>query len=238
MHELTPTSPTTDTMSSRELAEMYGKPHNDTLKKIRKLEKAYIQVFGDQGNFSQISYTDPGGREYPEILLNKSQALFVASRFDAVLHAKVQKRWEELEAERQDPMRALNDPAAMRGLLLTYTEKVLALEEEKKELQPKADGFDRIAKSDGLTCITDTAKSLQMRPKDLFNWLSENKWIYRRAGGKGWLAYQNRIQQGVLSHKVTTVNTSDGRDKIIESVKVTPKGLARIAGLVGMEVAA
>ena len=37
-----------------------------------------------------------------------------------------------------DPMKALNDPAAMRALLLTYSEKVL-------ELQPKADGFDRIA---------------------------------------------------------------------------------------------
>ena len=36
-------------------------------------------------------------------------------------------------------MELLNDPAAMRGLLLTYTEKVLALEEEKRQLTPKTE---------------------------------------------------------------------------------------------------
>jgi phage anti-repressor protein/phage antirepressor YoqD-like protein len=136
-----------------------------------------------------------------------------------------------------DPMKALNDPAAMRGLLLSYSEKVLELETENKEMAPKVEGFERIAGSDGLTCITDTAKSLQMRPKDLFSWLSTNKWIYRRAGGKGWLAYQSRIQQGVLTHKVTTVSLSDGQERIVESVKVTPKGLAMLSK-VFVEVAA
>lgn len=202
MYELTTTN---QTMSSRELAEMYGKPHNDTLKKIRKLEDAYTEVFGTEGNFSLSEYKDPTGRMLPEILLNKSQALFVASRFDAVLHAKVQKRWEQLEAEKQDPMRALNAPVAMRGLLLTYTEKVLALEEEKKVLTPKAEALDRISTANGAKCITDTAKVLQIRPKDLFGLLSSSGWIYHRAGRKGWIAYQDKIQQGILTHKVRMV---------------------------------
>ncbi len=37
---------------------MYGKPPNDVLKKIRKLEKAYVAVFGLEGNFSLNEYTD------------------------------------------------------------------------------------------------------------------------------------------------------------------------------------
>jgi anti-repressor protein len=45
-----------------------------------------------------------------------------------------------IECERQlkaaDPVAVLNDPAAMRGLLLTYTEKVIALEQTIKKQAP------------------------------------------------------------------------------------------------------
>lgn len=91
-------------MSSREIAEMYGKPHNDTLKKIRSLENAYVQAYGAEGNFSHGSYIDENNQKRPEIRLTKSQALFVASRFDAVLHAKIQKRWEDLETGKSTPL--------------------------------------------------------------------------------------------------------------------------------------
>lgn len=233
MHDVIPTT-SLETMSSREIANLYGKPHYNVLRKIRKLEKAYTEVFGTDVKFYVSEYTDPTGRKLPEILLNKSQALFVASRFDAVLHAKVQKRWEELEAQARqqmaDPVKVLNDPAAMRGLLLNYTEKVLALEEKVKETAPKAEALERIAHAEGATCITDTAKTLQIRPKELFDWLSANKWIYRRPGGKGWIAYQRRIQQGVLTHKVITVSDiHTGKERVIEHVLVTPKGLSKLA---------
>ena len=62
-------------------------------------------------------------------------------------------------------------------------------------------------------CITDAAKTLQVRPKDLFQFLSSNGWIYRRPGCKNWIAYQHRLKQGVLTHKVTSVSTSDGVEK-------------------------
>ncbi|MBG6243616.1 MAG: DNA-binding protein, partial [Candidatus Symbiopectobacterium sp. Dall1.0] len=69
-------------------------------------------------------------------------------------------------------------------------------------MKPDVEALQRIAKSDGCVCITDAAKDLQMRPKDLFSYLSAHRWIYRRPGGKSWLAYQNKIQTGVLMHKV------------------------------------
>ena len=65
----------------------------------------------------------------------------------------------------------------------------------------------------------------------LFSWLSGNKWIYRRVGGSGWVAYQDKIQQGLLEHKVTTVHKDDGTEKITEQVRVTAKGLAKLAAI-------
>jgi hypothetical protein len=69
---------------------------------------------------------------------------------------------------------------------------------------------------------------LQLRPIDLKNWLIVNRWIYGRPGHSGWLAYQDRIQQGVMCHKVSTVQREDGTDKVVEQARITPKGLTLI----------
>jgi anti-repressor protein len=128
-----------------------------------------------------------------------------------------------------DPMKALNDPAAMRGLLLTYCEKVIALEETVNQQKPKIIALDRLSTANGSKCITDAAKVLQVQPKVLFSWMPVNKWIYRRTSGSGWIAYQNRLLQGVLEHKVNTVERPDGSEKASVQVRVTPKGLSVLA---------
>ena len=132
-----------------------------------------------------------------------------------------------------DPMQILNDPAAMRGLLLNYSEKVITLETKVADLEPKAQALDRIAHAEGSLCVTNAAKDLQVRPKVLFGYLSQNKWIYRRQGGTGWVAYQDKLQQGLLEHKVTVVTRGDGTEKVTEQVLITPKGLARLSLEVG-----
>lgn len=138
-----------------------------------------------------------------------------------------------LECERRaksfDPMKALNDPVAMRGILLTYTEKVLTLESKVNELTPKAQALGRIADADGAMNPTVAAKTLQVPPKKLFDYLRANHWIYRRPGGSGNVAYQDKIQAGYLTHKITTVQREDGTDKVVEQVLVTGKGLAKLS---------
>jgi phage antirepressor YoqD-like protein len=123
----------------------------------------------------------------------------------------------------------LGDASMMRGLLLTYTEKVIALESTVKILEPKAIALDRISSGEGSQCITDSAKALKMQPKKLFSFLQEVHWIYKRAGGKSWLGYQDKIQQGLVEHKITTVTRSDGSEKVIEQVLLMPKGITKLS---------
>lgn len=127
-----------------------------------------------------------------------------------------------------DPLAVLNDPTAMRGLLLSYTEKVISLEKTVAEQAPDVATFHRIAAAQGSMCMRDAAKALQVRPMDLRNWLISNRWIYQRPGCGGWLAYQERIQQGVMCHKINTVQRDDGSDKVVQQPRLTPKGIARI----------
>jgi hypothetical protein len=94
-------------------------------------------------------------------------------------------RWQQLEAERApfDPAALLNKPPIMRGLLLSYTEKVLALESEVDAMRDDVAAHERLTKADGTLSITEAAKALEMRPKDLFQWPSHNWWIYKRPNG-------------------------------------------------------
>lgn len=130
---------------------------------------------------------------------------------------------------RQPPQ--LNDTNWLRDSLLTYTEKVIELQEQVDVLLPAQAALDKIVEADGSLCITDAAKSLQMRPKDLFSYLQENRWIYKRVGCVNFLGYQSKITQGLLEHKVTTVLRGDGSEKITEQVRILPKGLAKLANL-------
>ncbi|HDL6778371.1 TPA: phage antirepressor KilAC domain-containing protein [Yersinia enterocolitica] len=133
-----------------------------------------------------------------------------------------------------DPMAALNDPEFLRGTLLTYSEKVIALEHKVEVMQPDVDALERISKADGALCITDAAKNLQVQPKFLFRLLSENRWIYKRLGSKTWIGYQDKIQSGYLEHKVHTVVRNDGSEKVTEQALVTAKGLTKLSKMLGI----
>ena len=234
MHDMTVFS-NTPTMSSNEIAELTGKQHKHVLTDIR-LMLANLEI--RSAEFS-ADLLDAYGRKQPGFNLPKRETLILVSGYDISMRAKIIDRWQELEAAPQrDPMAILSDPAAMRGLLLTYTEKVIALESKVQEQAPKVEALDRIAtKTIGSMCITDAAKHLQVTPKHLFRWLHANAWIYRRAGGSHWIAYQNRMPHH-LEHKITTVERSDGTEKVCEQVLVTANGLARLAMLLGVKEAA
>lgn len=87
-----------DTMSSREIAQIAGRPHNDVLKSIRRMEKAWIKVNG--GNFSLVKYKDPKGEMRPEYQLTKTECLYIATKFNDEARARLVLRWEALENER------------------------------------------------------------------------------------------------------------------------------------------
>lgn len=169
------------------------------------------------------------------VLITESGYLMLVKSFTDDLAWKVQKQLvkgyfkaKEL-IQNFDPMKSLADPRVLRDLLLGYSERIVGLEEEVQEMKPSVEAYDRIAKADGSLCLTDAAKALQMRPKDLIAKLSSGKWIYKRAGNSHWLGYQDKVQAGYLEHKITEVTRSDGTTKITEQVRITPKGLAKLA---------
>ncbi|HBM28650.1 MAG TPA: phage antirepressor Ant [Halomonas sp.] len=134
----------------------------------------------------------------------------------------------ECERRAKNPILAMSRLELMQLATQIESERV-ALEGKVAEQAPKVLGFERIADAEGSMCMRDSAKALQIRPIDLRNLLITQRWIYGRPGHSGWLAYQDRITQGVLVHKVDTVTRADGSDKVVEQVRITPKGLTKLA---------
>lgn len=215
------------TMSSREIAELTGKEHYNVK---RDCNVMFSELGLDALKFEGI-YFDAQNRKQTEYLLTKELVETLITGYSIKLRHAVIQRLHELEAQAQpiDPMKALSDPNALRGLLLGYSEKVIELEQQVQDMKPDVQALERIAKADGSLCLTDTAKALQMRPKDFIAMLNQNGWIYKRAGNSHWLGYQEKIQSGYLEHKVTEVSRGDGSIKITEQVRVTPKGLTKLS---------
>ncbi len=135
------------------------------------------------------------------------------------------------EVKTIDPMQVLNDPAAMRGLLLTYSEKVLALEARVEAQEIKVATLDRIEGADGSLCLTDAAKTLKVRPIDLIRFMDGRRWIYKRPQNRNWIGYHDKIAGGYLEHDDHLYIDKEGRERVSTQVKVTGKGLLRLAEL-------
>ncbi len=137
----------------------------------------------------------------------------------------------------------LNDPSALRKLLLDNVEKVLTLESQVDEMRPAVEALEQIAEAHGSFCRTEAAKHLGVSPKILFRWLRTHGWTYHRPGSRDDLAYQTKINAGYLEHKVTTGPRPDGTEWISTQIRVTPKGLTVLAkalpsvGMLPLEVA-
>lgn len=203
--------------------------------KIRELIKRWMADLERMGPCPAMGRVINGG-EATEFYLNRKQAIFITAKSETAeateITIEIIERFEAYECgQAVDPIAVLNDPEALRGLLLNYTEHARALKAQLADAAPKAAALDRIASADGSHCITDAAKLLQIRPKDLFAYLQQQGWIYRRPGSDHWCAYQARIVTGDLEHKVVTVLRADGTEKTTEQVRVTAKGLAKLAKL-------
>ncbi|MGF7433115.1 phage antirepressor KilAC domain-containing protein [Pasteurella bettyae] len=209
------------TMSSREIAELCEKRHTHVLADI---DKMLNELEIHSADFS-AQYKDSTGRMLRCYNLPKDLTITLIAGYNVKLRKRIIDRWQELEQNQGKPdlMTALNDPSFLRNALAEYSEKVI-------ELTPKANAFDRIAtKSDGSLNLTESAKHLQVPPKKFNQFLFAHGWIYRRAGGKSWVAYQDKLKSGYLEHKVHTVHQYDGTESLYPQVLITAKGLAKLA---------
>ena len=222
------------TMTSLEISDLTGSRHDNVKRTIERLAERGVIQSPPLVEIENKQSLGPRNKTMAYVFTGKQgkrDSLIVVAQLCPEFTARIVDRWQELEEKnaQPDPMSVLNDPASMRGLLLTYTEKVLVLEEQVEGMKPKVEALDLIATADGSLNLTEAAKALQQQPRKFNQHLCSQRWIYKRAGGKQWLGYQDKVQQGLIEHKVTMVPLADGGERLCEQVRITPKGLTKLA---------
>jgi phage regulator Rha-like protein len=142
-------------MTSLEIAQVTGKPHNDVLKAIRKMEQAWMKVNG--GNFSLVDYKDSKGELRPCYTLTKTECLYVATKFNDAARARLVLRWEELEHAR------LTQPTADARALLVTEKEILS---QGDRIRRQTIGRENAA-ADGCLTVSELARELATTVRDL-----------------------------------------------------------------------
>ncbi len=215
------------TMSSREIAELTGKPHSDLLKAIRLMEEAWISV--GQGKFSlmfDISKLPNGGsRKDPYYELTKTECLYIATKFNDVARAKLIIRWEELENLRRVPQ------SFSEALMLAAKQAEIIEEKERQlvEQRPKVLFADAVETSRDSILIGEMSKILKQNGIEigqnrLFVWLRAHGYLICRPGAEFNVPTQRAMELGLFEIKKTAINQPNGTVLVARTAKVTGKG--------------
>lgn len=85
------------TISSVEIAKISGKNHKELLRSIRSQEVAWEKINGRK--FALVNYTDAKGEKRPMYDFSQKESLYIISKFNDYVRAKIIKRWMQLELD-------------------------------------------------------------------------------------------------------------------------------------------
>lgn len=236
------------TMSSLEIAKLTGKPHNDVMKAIRKMEPAWEKVH--EGKFSlMFRETEIGNgatRKDPYYELTKTECLYVATKFNDEARAKLVIRWEELEKKSREGMIALpnfTDPAeAAMAWAKEYREKkVLAIENqslqienarlendniqlaaEVQELKKDKNYLDIIMRSKAMMTVSQIAQDYGMSAKAMNKQLADMGIQYICNGQ--WILYARYKDCGYVSSRCIDITRANGMPDVVLHTEWTQAG--------------
>lgn len=224
------------TMSSREIAELVGKRHDNVKRTIETLAGSGVIV---RPQIEDEPEDDAMGRaRVTKVYVfsgeqGKRDSIVVVAQLCPEFTARLVDRWQELERAVQSHMLALpQDFASALRALADSTDKVQLLEAKVEADAPKVAALDLLSASTGSVTFTQASKLLNMKLADLTKWMNAHRWIYRQNGS--WLAYKEQIDSKRLEYKeakYTDQNT--GMEVRKPYCHITPKGLTKLATVFG-----
>ena len=176
------------TMSSREIAELTGKRHDNVMRTINDLAHKDIilpqieEALNTNNNQLQLV-----------AMLNKRDSLVLVARLSPEFTAAIVDRWQELEQKELQPALPTNYIEALESLVQSEKEKAIAIE-QLQEARPKVEYHDRVlATENGLT-TTEIAAELGMSAIAL-NRKLKDAGIQRKIGNR-WCLRNDYLSKG------------------------------------------
>ena len=213
------------TMSSREIAQLCNKDHRHVLRDIDDLNATYeVMALPKVG---QSDYIADNGQSYRQFLLSKEQTIDLITGYRADIRIRINRRWQELEAQASAPVIPATLSEALRlaadqAELIEYQQSRLAL------VEPKAAALDVIDSAIGSLNVRDTAKTLGIPQNKFVNWCIAHDWMYRDNRNKLKMS-SIRMKQGFMEERAVTYQGNSNERVATTQPLFTPKGLTRLA---------
>lgn len=225
-----------ETMTSLEIAEVTGMRHADVMRSIRNMEKAWLKVSGRIFALSSYKQAQPNGgyKDIPCFILNRTECLYVATKFNDEARAKLVLRWEELERKEQYQVPQSFAEALMLAAkqqekieqqqlaLKSKNEEIIQLSATITEMQPKVSYVDTILSSKETVTTTQIAQDYGQSAKAL-NVLLRNFGIQHKVGGQ-WILYSKYLPCGYVQSETVPITHRDGSAGSVMHTKWTQKG--------------
>ncbi|MDR1660896.1 MAG: phage antirepressor KilAC domain-containing protein [Azoarcus sp.] len=218
------------TMSSLEISRLVESTHADVRSSIERLVNRGVITLQP---LAEVLNDGPGPKTISVYRLCKRDSFVVVAQLSPEFTAALVDRGQELEGNMQNPVAALSDPAFPRATIFGYTVKVLALEAKVSEQAPKVAALARIEAGKKSLTITQTAKVLEVKRDELTRRLHAEGWIYRQ--NNSWGAHSSAIHIGRMEYKEAHYSDDDGHEVAKPYCHLTPKGIVRLASLLGAD---
>lgn len=210
-------------MTSREIADLCGKRHDNTVLVIKDLiERGLLK------NTTPQRYThEQNGQQYIQFLSDQRDSLVIVARLSPEFTAAVIDRWQELEAQASAPV----IPATLSEALRLAADQAEVIEQQQSRLalaEPKAAALDVIDSAIGSLNVRDTAKTLGIPQNKFVNWCLAHEWMYRDTRNKLKMS-SIRMKQGFMEERALTYQGNSNERVATTQPLFTPKGLTRLA---------
>lgn len=210
------------TVTSRQVAEHFGKQHKNVLRAIANLECS--EDF-NRLNFEPFKINDLTGESTSHYAMTRDGFTFLVMGFTGKEAARWKERYIAAFNAMEQRLRAgpppaapdFSDPAVLLGVMDHLRGQVNAAKTQLLEAKPKIDAYDQLMNAEGLYGLQNAARVLGARPNLFIRWLKQKYLFYQ---GNALIARVEYRERGFFEIKSTIVD-----DKTRPATFVTPKGL-------------
>lgn len=211
-------------VSSRQVAEHFGKRHDHILRDI----EAFFDV-GDVPKIGEMfmgtTAPDSYGREQRIFLMNRDGFSLLAMGFTGKKALEWKLKYIQAFNEMEKQLNTFKVPQTFAEALQLAADQAKALEVAR----PAVEFVERYVDNNGLKTFRETAKILNIPERKFIQWLKDKGIVYKHNGTN--VPYQKYHKEGYFE-----VKTGDSAGFAFTQTRFTPKGIEWIARRISKEV--
>lgn len=225
------------TMSSREIADLVEKRHDNVKRTIEALAETGVIA---RPQIEDVQEVGGNNRAYTtqQYRIGKRDTFVIVAQLSPEFTARLVDRWQELEAQNANRQVTVEDllanPTQLLVLAQGYALQIEDLRRNNSAMKSEVAALDRIAKADGVYGVRQTSQVLQMEERKFIQWAQQASWIFRHPGSKTLMGYADKRKAGLVTHKLEPYTKPDGEEASREVLKFTTAGIVRLAKMLNV----